>query len=201
MPPDVQERIFEPFFTTKAPGKGTGLGLAGVYGTVMSHGGSIQFTSEPGRGSTFMLYLPIAEREEMQRSGPKSEITQSGKGTILLVDDEPLILEIARELLRKRGYTVHACGSSPEALEFYRMHHGGIDLVILDMIMPEMDGRTTYHEMKKIDPDVRVLLSSGYSMNGDAEEMLREGVRGFLQKPYRISELAAKVLEALGRGG
>ena len=199
MPPEVQRRLFEPFFTTKAPGKGTGLGLAGVYGTVMNHGGSIQFTSEPGRGSTFTLCLPMAVGAEPERSSPRRENNHTGKGNLLIVDDEPSILEIARLFLEKHGYTVHACGSSRDALEFFREHHGEIDLVVLDMIMPDMDGHSTFSQMKLIDPDVRVLLSSGYSVDGDATDMMQQGACGFVQKPFRMAELTGKVSEALQR--
>jgi two-component system cell cycle sensor histidine kinase/response regulator CckA len=199
MPPEVQRRLFEPFFTTKAPGKGTGLGLAGVYGTVMSHGGSIQFTSEAGRGSTFTLYLPLALGAELVPLEMKKVKNQVEGGTVLLIDDEPAILDIAQQILQTRGYTVHVYRSSREALEFFHGRHGEIDLVILDMIMPEMDGRSVFDQMKQIDPCVRVLLSSGYSMNGDAADMMREGACGFMQKPFRMAELTGKVSEVLQR--
>jgi two-component system cell cycle sensor histidine kinase/response regulator CckA len=199
MPAEVKERIFEPFFTTKALGKGTGLGLAGVYGTVMNHGGSIQFSSDLGRGSTFVVFLPLIEVKGLEHGTQREDEARIGTGTVLIVDDERPILDITGQMLRKRGFTVHVCASPIEALEFYRGRYAEIDLVILDMRMPEMEGRTVFHEMKKINPDARVLVSSGYSLDGEAEDMLREGAAGFVQKPFRIAQLIKMILDALGR--
>ncbi len=196
MDKETLQRVFEPFFTTKDKGKGTGLGLAMVYGVVKNHGGSVQAYSEPGEGSTFKVYLPIDGRPEANDAS-RYEPPQSGNELILLVDDEDYILELAREMLETRGYRVLVAGDGQQAVEIYKKHNGGIDLVILDMIMPKMGGLETFLHMKKLDPRVKAILSTGYSQNGKAQEILDHGARGFLQKPYQVNALLTKVRSVL----
>ncbi len=195
---NTKEHLFEPFFTTKEPGKGTGLGLASVYGIVKNHSGSIEVYSELGHGTTMKIYLPVTEAE-VEEIGPATEY-QDNTGTerILLVDDEEMIRVMASQILAGLGYKVKTCQDGQEAVEYYRENHQQIDLVILDMIMPQLNGREAFAEMKKINPDIKALLSSGFSADGEAQEILKEGVKDFVQKPFRIAELMSKVRKALG---
>ncbi|MDY7041727.1 MAG: PAS domain S-box protein, partial [Chloroflexota bacterium] len=196
---ETQAHIFEPFFTTKQelPGeKHSGLGLAMVYGIVRGHGGTIHVYSELGKGTTFKIYLPAAERPAVEKKAEKSALV-GGEETILVVDDEETILAMVNRLLSNAGYTVVLAESGVEAVELYRERGHEIDLVILDMIMPEMGGRETYERLREIDPGVRVLLSSGYSQNGQAQEIINAGVQGFLQKPFDLSRILNKVRKAL----
>jgi PAS domain S-box-containing protein len=192
----TQERIFEPFFTTKEMGRGTGLGLASVYGIVKSHGGYIEIESEKGHGTTFITFLPACNKE-IQKTIKSSDRIIEGNGTILLVDDEEIVLEVGVKMLERLGYSVLKSGSGIEAVEVYKNNKEAIDLVILDMIMPEMGGGETYGKMKKINPIVKVLLSSGYSLDGKAAEILKRGCKGFIQKPFNLQKLSGKVKEIL----
>ncbi|RPJ77465.1 MAG: PAS domain S-box protein [Desulfobacteraceae bacterium] len=190
-------RIFEPFFTTKEMGRGTGLGLASVYGIVKSHGGHINVYSEKGQGTTFTLNLPASRQpvEEEAATAP-AEIVK-GRETILLVDDEEMIIDVGRGMLAELGYTVIAAKSGPEALDLFRLNRERIDLVIMDMIMPGMGGGETFDRLKKIDPKVKVLLSSGYSIDGQASKILERGCDGFIQKPFNLKQLSAKIREVV----
>jgi len=188
----TMERIFEPFFTTKAMGKGTGLGLASVYGIVKGHGGYIDVHSEKERGSTFQVYLPASERKIIGEKELPGGIAK-GSGRILLVDDEEMILEVGAEMLDKLGYQVLVAGSGAEAVRIYRENRDGIDLVILDVVMPGMGGSETYDQLRRINPAVRVLLSSGYSIDGQAKETLDRGCDGFIQKPFNLQGLSEEV--------
>jgi PAS domain S-box-containing protein len=194
----IQKRLFEPFFTTKAVGKGTGLGLASVYGTVKNHGGVIRVSSEPGHGSSFYVYLPVqgaaGEAVVPEAAAPA---VQAGHGRILMVDDETIILELGCTMLRKKGYEVTTCHDPLEALQRYRQEWQSIDLVILDMVMPQMGGRELFLALREINPKIRALLSSGYSINGEAQGILNLGVLAFVPKPFRLSELAQQVGKAL----
>ncbi len=192
----TREKIFEPFFTTKGLGRGTGLGLASAYGIIKNHGGFINVYSEKGRGSTFSIYLPACEREIIELKEPIVE-TLMGSETILFVDDEDIITEVAGDLLRMLGYKVLIAGNGKEAIRIYEEKKERIDLVILDMIMPDMSGGETYDRMKDINPEVKVLLSSGYSINGQATEILDRGCNGFIQKPFKVVELSQKLREIL----
>jgi two-component system cell cycle sensor histidine kinase/response regulator CckA len=193
------ERIFDPFFTTKGMSRGTGLGLASVYGIVINHGGTITVTSKKGKGSTFSIYLPASRRKAM-RENRESDTLVPGKETVLLVDDEDMILDVGTQILEKMGHKVLKAKSGQEATELYQRHKDLIDLIILDMIMPGVSGGETYDRIKAIDPEAKVLLSSGYSVDGQATEILKRGCNGFIQKPFRMKDLSHKIQEVLGKG-
>ncbi len=190
---ETQERIFEPFFTTKEMGRGTGLGLASVYGIIKSHGGYINVYSEAEMGTTFTIYLP-ASGQEVQHEKREPIVTVSkGSGTILLIDDEEMIIKVGEELLQELGYKVLVARSGQGAIKLYKKNTAKIDLVIMDMIMPGMGGGETFDHLKEINPDIKVLLSSGYSINGQASEILERGCDGFIQKPFNINQLSEKI--------
>jgi PAS domain S-box-containing protein len=193
---DIQQRIFEPFFTTKGVGKGTGLGLASVYGIIKNHNGIVNVYSEKGHGATFKIYLPASDKK-IHREKPPIDKLLRGKETILLIDDEEMVSDIGKEVLKKLGYKVITAGSGTEALKFFEKHQNEIDLVILDMIMPDMGGSETFDNLKKIQPDVKVLLSSGYSINGRASEILERGCNGFIQKPFNLKQISRKIREVI----
>jgi PAS domain S-box-containing protein len=194
----TQQRIFEPFFTTKEMGRGTGLGLASVYGIVKNHGGFIEVFSEQGKGTTFSIYLPASEKKVMEEIDA-AEIVLKGDETLLLVDDEEMIIEVGEEILQALGYKVLPAVSGKEALEIYKNKKDSIDMVILDMIMPGMGGGETYDNLKQINPDIKVLLSSGYSISGQAAEILERGCDGFIQKPFKLRQLSVKIREILDK--
>ena len=195
----VVERIFEPFFTTKDREKGTGMGLAAVYGTVKNHMGTIGVDSEEGRGSTFTVHLPLlnTKGESPAMEAEASSIEAPSGAHLLLVDDEVSVRDSTTELLRSLGYRVSSCENGQDAVDFFKRSAGTVDLVILDMIMPVMGGDTTFENLKTISPGVRVLLSSGYSLDGQAQEIMNRGARGFIQKPYLRAELSRAIREAL----
>ena len=192
-----QKRIFEPFFTTKEMGRGTGLGLASVYGIIKNHGGYINVYSEKDQGTRFTIYLPASEKEVIEEQEPMAALTK-GTGTILLIDDEEMIIDIGEELLVELGYKVLVARSGLEALEVYAEKHETIDLVIMDMIMPGMGGGEAFDRLKKINPKVKVLLSSGYSINGQATRILERGCDGFIQKPFHMKQLSEKIHNIIG---
>jgi CheY-like chemotaxis protein len=193
-------RIFEPFFTTKDPGQGTGLGLASVYGIIKNHAGFIGVESEMGKGTTFTLLLPATERQVAEDKTPVA-VLQHGTGTILVVDDEAQIVKVCSRLLQKFGYEVLTAPGGKQAIELVRRFGTKISLVLLDMTMPEMSGRQTYETLQKIMPGIKVLLSSGRSIEGQAQELLDSGCDGFIQKPFDAVALSAKVQEILKRAG
>ena len=190
---ETQERIFEPFFTTKEMGRGTGLGLASVYGIIKSHGGYINVYSEKERGTVFTIYLPASEKKVPKENKAASAPIIKGSGTILLIDDEKMILDVGIELLEELGYKVQSAMSGQEALDVFQRERGKIDLIIMDMIMPGMSGGETFDRLKKIDRNIKVLLSSGYSINSQAAKILQRGCDGFIQKPFNMNQLAEKV--------
>jgi len=190
------ERVFDPFFSTKGLGKGTGLGLASVYGIIKAHGGYIDVESKKGSGTTFKIYLPGAEKKVETVAKSARQIIE-GSETVLLVDDEPMVLEVGINMLKKLGYTVLEAKGGREAVKVYEANKDKIDLVILDMIMPDRGGGETYDQMKEIDPTVTVLLSSGYSIDGQATEILERGCNGFIQKPFTVKELSGRIRETL----
>ena len=194
--------IFEPFYTTKGPGKGTGLGLAMVYGIVKDHEGYITCHSAPGIGTTFKIYLPaVDEPAEVPAERERERVTQvkNGSETILLVDDEEFIRDVAVQLLCEFGYTVLTAANGEAALEIYRKEQERIDLVILDLIMPGMGGMRCLREMLKINPQGRVLVASGYSAGGPAREAIDAGARGYLGKPYDIDKMLTVIRNVLDK--
>jgi CheY-like chemotaxis protein len=189
-------RIFEPFFTTKDVGQGTGLGLATVYAIIKHHRGIIRVDSQPGRGTTFHIFLPVSAKAAVAEP-TRNDAVLRGSGAVLLVDDEDSIRMVAGRILQQLGYQVLAAENGLQALELYRRDRNRIDLVILDMLMPGMGGAETFQKLKEFDPGVRVLLSSGYSLDGGAQQTIAAGARGFIQKPYRLAVLSHKVSEIL----
>ena len=195
MADEVMGRVFEPFFTTKE--KGTGMGLAAVYGAVRSHGGAVGVESEVGQGSTFHILLPLYDDVRAVRDG-RGRIRPIGKGAgVLLVDDEDHVREMSAELLTELGFEVKTSRDGVEAVRCYRKHWRDIDLVILDMIMPRMGGKQAFHAMRRMNPDVKAIVISGYDVDGEAQSVLDEGALGFLQKPFKIAEISRIIGNAL----
>ncbi|SEM20558.1 PAS domain S-box-containing protein [Syntrophus gentianae] len=194
----TRQRIFEPFFTTREMKRGTGLGLASAYGIIQGHGGSIEVDSEIGRGTTFRIYLPASDKEIPGTVRPVADVAK-GHETILLVDDEEINIEVVSEILEMLGYSVFTAQSGQDAVHFYQSKKDTVDLVLLDMIMPGMGGGDTFDALKEIDPGVKVILSSGYSLHGEASRIMERGCSAFIQKPFRIEELSGKLEEVLGR--
>ena len=197
MDEDTQKRIFEPFFTTKEQGRGTGMGLAAVYGTIRNHQGTINVHSEPGHGTTFKVSLPLAESAAEEAGAKVRAVPIKGAARILVVDDEEMVRELASEMLRELGYKAAICKDGTEAVEYYRTAWKQVDLVILDMVMPKLSGRDTFIAMREINAEIKALLLSGYAINSEAQSILDEGVLGFLQKPFQAAALSEKVAEAL----
>ena len=196
---ETQAHIFEPFFTTKeerSSEKHSGLGLAMIYGIVHGHRGTINVYSEPGKGTAFKIYLPATERIPVKKNVKQYGVTGGGE-TILVADDEDTIRFMIKRLLTKAGYTILLAENGVEAVNLYRQHRDEISLIILDMIMPEMNGEKAYELISGINPDVKVLLSSGYSQNGQANAILKKGIKGFLQKPYDLNQILHQIRNVL----
>jgi CheY-like chemotaxis protein len=196
----TRQRVFEPFFTTKEMGRGAGLGLASTYGIISNHGGIIIASTEISKGSTFTIYLPASQGEVSEEIEIVEE-TLKGNETILLVDDEDMIIEVGKRILETLGYTVLVARSEKEAIELYREKKDTVDMIIVDMIMPGMGGGETFDRLKSMNTAVKVLLSSGYSVNGQATTILNQGCQGFIQKPFKIEELSRKIREILDTHG
>lgn len=194
---EVRQRLFEPFFTTKPEGKGTGLGLAAVYGTVKEHRGAINVYSEPGKGSIFKIYLPVDSSSAPKARPLPEEPVVKGRGSILVVDDESIIRNTAHAVLTSLGYDVLLAQDGMEALEIYKNEGKRITVVLLDLVMPKISGQETFRRLKAIDPAVKVLFSSGFSQEGNVSELLKEGAAGFIQKPYRRVSLNKAIQEAI----
>jgi CheY-like chemotaxis protein len=193
----TQKRVFDPFFTTKEMGRGTGLGLASVYGIVRNHKGIITVYSEEGYGTTFNIYLPVSETSVTQPTKIRHDELMTGTETILLVDDEEPVLDAATAMLEHLGYTVLVAEGGDPALTSYQENKDGIGLVILDMVMPDIGGGELYDRIKALNPEVKAILSSGYSIDGKASEILERGVNAFIQKPFSITDLSRKIREVI----
>ena len=195
----TRQRLFEPFFTTKEMGlvRGTGLGLASVYGIIRGHKGIINVHSEIGQGATFNIYLPASSRQAIRQDQISKEALR-GNETILLVDDEENVTNVMSAMIKELGYQVIVACGGEEAVEIYRRMYGSIDLVIMDMIMPGCGGGAAIDQINAINPSVRVILSSGYSLDGEAQEIMnRGGVSSFIQKPFQLGELSRKIRATL----
>ena len=198
MTPEIRDKIFEPFFTTKSMGKGTGLGLSITFGIIKNHGGFIEVDSAPDKGTGISVYLPVSENLNAGNVENGTTTTlPGGSETILIVDDEEAVLRFAEKMLARAGYSILTAGGGPQAVGIFAENAQNIDLVVLDVIMPNMDGSDVYRELKKINADVRVVLASGYSMDSQSAELFQLGVYGFMQKPFDEEELCRTVRNAL----
>ena len=170
--------------------------MASVYGIIKNHDGIINVDSEEGEGTTFNIYLPATEKETIQKEHLPEEVLK-GTETVLLVDDEDMIIDACEQLLEEMGYKVLIAKGGKDAIEVYKKNKDEIDMVILDMIMPDMGGGETYDKLKEINPKIKVLLASGYSIDGQASEILDRGCNGFIQKPFQMENLSHKIKEVL----
>ncbi len=195
MDKDLINKIFEPFFTTKDPGKGTGLGLASVYGTVKSHNGAITVSSALNIGTTFHIYMPITDNKLLDNEKESYEPAE-GHGKILVVDDEEVLRDVVSDMLASLGYSVITCSDGVEAVELYKKQHSDISLVLLDIIMPRLDGYNCFKELKKINPDTAVIVTSGFTRDKTASKMIEDGAISFIQKPFNMSNLAREIAHA-----
>jgi CheY-like chemotaxis protein len=193
------ERVFEPFFTTKETGKGTGLGLAMVYGIIKNHGGHITCASEPGKGTTFRVYFPTLEEPDLDQPQPRSELEQISYGneTILLVDDEDYLRDLGERLLTKFGYSVLTAPDGETAVQIYREHGKHISIVILDLVMPGIGGKSCLEQILREDPLARVIIASGYSVDGSTKKELESKTKGFVSKPFELYKLLNIVRKTL----
>jgi len=194
----TQKRVFDPFFTTKEIARGTGLGLASAYGIVRNHRGIITLESRKGEGTTFKVFLPASKKEAASEMDDSNK-TIDGRRTVLLVDDEDIIVDVGRQMLERMGFRVLVAMNGREAIETYNNSKDQIDLVVLDMIMPDMNGGEVFDRIRRINPEAKVLLSSGYSLDGQASEVLKKGCSGFIQKPFGIQDLDQKIREIFGQ--
>jgi PAS domain S-box-containing protein len=196
MDEETRQRVFEPFFTTKGSELGTGLGLASAYGIIKNHSGNISVASQKGQGTTFTIFLPATTKPVAQEETPAGVILP-GTETVLLVDDEQTMIDVSIEILEALGYTAMAALSGREALLTYAGNNGSIDIVIADLIMPEMGGGELCQQIRALNPRAKILISSGYSIEGDAAKALRQHCNGFIQKPFAIRDLSHKLREIL----
>jgi two-component system cell cycle sensor histidine kinase/response regulator CckA len=192
----TQQRIFDPFFTTGQMRRGTGLGLASAYGIIRNHGGIITVDSIKGEGTTFNVYLPASKKKVAEEKVTDEKVLQ-GIESVLLVDDEEMIIDVGRLMLETMGYRVLIAKNGKEALSVYQKNKDQVDIVILDIIMPDMGGGITYDRLKEINPHIKVLLSSGYSIDGEASEILDRGCNGFIQKPFSLKQLSLEIRKVL----
>ncbi len=192
----TQRRIFDPFFTTKEMGRGAGLGLASVYGIIKNHGGFVNVDSQTGRGTRFEIFLPASREGVPPKPLPAEELTE-GHETVLLVDDEEMIIDVGKRMLEKLGYETLTAINGSRAVEIYKTREKDIDVVILDMVMPKISGGETFDKLKQINPDIKVILCSGYSIDGQASEILKRGCKAFIQKPFNLKTLSQHIRAVL----
>jgi CheY-like chemotaxis protein len=200
MDSETKSRIFEPFFSTRKQEAGTGLGLTTAFAIVERHGGAIEVDSEPGKGTTFEIYFPAttAVAGETEKENPRM---LSGKETILLIDDEEMIIDVGSQMIELMGYQVMTAETGKNALEVFSENRDRIDLIILDLIMPDMSGRKVFESLRELKPDIKILISSGYSMEGEVKDLLNTGGDAFLQKPFNMNMLSEKIREVLDLEG
>jgi CheY-like chemotaxis protein len=191
------DKIFEPYFTTKEPGKGTGLGLSVVYGIIKEHQGEINVTSRPGKGTSFTIYLPVIDSRESIYVTKNSSLSPTGTEHILLVDDEPQIVKLEKQMLERLGYKVTELTNSPEALEMFRKNPDMYDLVISDMSMPKMTGDQLAGELLAVKPDIPIIICTGFSERFSKEDLLKMGIKGVLMKPVVKANIAKEVRNIL----
>jgi two-component system cell cycle sensor histidine kinase/response regulator CckA len=197
MDDSIQRRIFEPFFTTHEPGRGTGLGLASAFGIIKNHHGIITVESKLGKGSTFCIYLPASDKEpEIEKA--TNEAIEIGHETILLVDDEDYIVDVGEMMLKGLGYTIMTANCGKAAIDLFAENRDRIDLVVLDLVMPDMSGEAVFHEIRQIKPDVKVLFASGHYIVDQTRALLQTGSSDFLQKPFNLRQLSTKIRLILG---
>ena len=192
MDQSVQRRIFEPFFTTHEPGRGTGLGLASAFGIIKNHHGVITVDSKLGQGTTFSLYLPATDKKP-ELELVSYEAIEMGSETILLVDDEKYIIDVGEMMLKGLGYTILTADSGQTAITMFNQNRDHIDLVVLDLVMPDMGGETVFHRIREIKPDTKVLFASGHYMSDQTRALLETGSSDFLQKPFNLRQLSTKI--------
>jgi PAS domain S-box-containing protein len=197
MDAETQQRVFEPFFTTKEGHGGTGLGMAAVYGTVRNHKGAIRIDSELGRGTVVTVFLPASRAGTPARPDTGQLAPMILQGRIVLVEDEPRLRKVTCEMLEMLGCQVVAFADGASALRYQQEHRDAIDLVLLDMVMPELSGSETFSALRAVDPQLAVVIMSGYSQDGGAQALIDAGAVGFLQKPFGMAELAGMVRRAL----
>jgi len=198
--PEVLSKIFEPFFTTKEPGRGTGLGLTMVDTFVKNHDGFVSVESQPGKGTRFTLHLPLLPSPSPDTDTPAARRVPSGSGTVLIVDDEPMVRAFVEKGLEALGYKVWVAESGPQALEIYRQHGHAISCVLLDLIMPEMGGIETFRRLRELDGKVRVVFASGYSTGGALRDAPESREAEFIGKPYTLERLSAVLRHAATPG-
>jgi CheY-like chemotaxis protein len=194
----TMKKVFDPFFTTKKKERGTGLGLASAYGIIKNHDGIITVESAQNRGTTFSFYLPASEKAVIEEQGDEQKVS-FGSETVLLIDDEAMIIDVSVQMLKKMGYEVLTAQNGTEAIDIFRRNNDKVAIVILDLIMPGMGGGEVYERLKEIDSNVKVLLSSGYSIDGQAAEILNRGCDGFIQKPFKLNELSYKLRDIISK--
>jgi CheY-like chemotaxis protein len=195
----TRQRIFEPFFTTKAPGRGTGLGLSVVFGIVEHHNGFIDVRSIPGKGTSFTVYLPIAERapEIGQRVRKSIEEIPGGTETILVIEDEEMLRSLAKGILVSKGYKVLIAEDGMQGVEMYQSHQKEIAVVLSDVGLPLLSGQDVFRKIRAINPGAKIILASGYFDPETKSEMFKAGLKNFIQKPYMQNEVLQKVREAI----
>ncbi|HEX7510963.1 MAG TPA: response regulator, partial [Chitinivibrionales bacterium] len=192
------EHLFEPFFTTKPKGKGTGLGLANVWGYVENYKGAVEIKSELGAGSTFTLYFPLTKKKDPAEAEMRAGVPGAPVSSILVIDDDPTIRHIALEILTNKGYTVFSAEDGKKAVAFFSDSVNRVDVALLDMIMPELNGRDTFYQLRKIDPNLRVIMVSGTITPHDMKPMLDEPGTAFLSKPFSKEQLLSAVRAMAG---
>jgi hypothetical protein len=199
MSAEVRAHLFEPFFTTKQPGRGTGMGLSAVLGTVEAHGGRIEVESAPGSGSSFYLYLPPVPPDSAPPADtPVVPRAVRGTGQILVVDDEPMVRSAITRILEHLGYTVHACAGGPEAIRYITEHPRSTDLVLLDLVLPDMNGIVVLERLRAVSPALKVLVLSGYTDDHSVAQVFERGALALVRKPFTSIELSRTISRFIG---